>query len=301
MRSTPASEIRFDALLPPEMALKAQQIGLRKAEMGSLTTFALAVLAGAFIALGAVVSTTVTAGATGTLPYGITRLLAGIVFCLGLILVIVAGAELFTGNNLIVMAWANRLISTGKLLRNWGIVYLGNLFGTILTAVMVFLSGQYLFGNGQVGLNALNIARGKVELGLVQALMLGILCNALVCLAVWLCFAAHSATDKILSILLPITGFVAAGFEHSVANMYFIPVALLIKQFAGPEFWALIEKSPADYASLTWGAFVFNNLLPVTVGNIIGGAGLVGVMYWFIYLRPQTSPGSPRLPSDDMD
>ncbi|HUF38579.1 MAG TPA: formate transporter FocA [Anaerolineales bacterium] len=274
-----------DALIPAQMALKAEQTGVIKANLDFLTTFMLAILAGGFIALGAIFATTVTAGSSGFLSFGISRLIGGLVFCIGLILVVVAGAELFTGNNLIVMAWASRKVTTAKLLRNWVIVYLGNLVGSVLTAVMIAVSGQYLLGNGAVGANALNIAAAKVNLGFVQALTLGILCNALVCLAVWLTLSARTVTDKILAILFPITAFVAAGFEHSVANMYFIPVALLIKQMAPEAFWENTGLAAGDYAGLTWGTFLVNNLFPVTLGNIIGGALMVGAVYWVIYLR----------------
>lgn len=279
--------ISFDAILPPAMAQKAEDAGVSKANLGFWRMFALSVLAGAFIALGAVFATTATTGGSGALPFGIVKLTGGLVFCLGLILVIVAGAELFTGNNLIVMAWASGKVSTGRLLRNWVIVYVGNFVGSLLTAVGMFLSEQYTFGNGALGLNALNIANAKVTLGVGQAIVLGIFCNALVCLAVWLCISARTTTDKILAIIFPITAFVAAGFEHSVANMYFIPVALLIKEFAAPEFWSAAGTTAATYEQLTWANFFFANLLPVTIGNIMGGAGLVGLVYWFIYLRPQ--------------
>lgn len=281
----------FDALLPPAMAQKAEDAGVAKAKLGFWRMFALAILAGAFIALGAIFATTVTTGGSGALPFGVVKLLGGLVFCLGLILVVVAGAELFTGNNLIVMAWANGKVTTGRLLRNWAIVYVGNFVGSILTAVMMFLSGQYTFGNGELGLNALNIANAKVNLGFGQALMLGVLCNALVCLAVWLCMSARTTTDKILAIIFPITAFVAAGFEHSVANMYFIPMGLFIKSGANAPFWGGgLAFTAADYANLTWSNFIWANLLPVTIGNIIGGAGMVGLVYWFIYLRPQRHP-----------
>lgn len=293
------TEIRIDALLPAEMATRAEFIGVRKSEMPFLTVFALAILAGAFIALGAIFSTTVAAGGmtirdasgeialTTGLPYGVVRLLAGLVFSLGLILVVVGGAELFTGNNLIVMAWASRKVSTTALLRNWVIVYVGNFVGSIATAIMVFISKQYFFGNGAIGTTALNIAKTKVELGFIQAIVLGVLCNALVCLAVWMTFSARSTMDKILAIIFPISAFVAAGFEHSVANMYFIPIGLFIKQYAGQDFWSLIGKTPADYASITWQAFFVNNLLPVTIGNILGGAILVAAVYWLVFLRPK--------------
>ncbi|MEK7278986.1 MAG: formate transporter FocA [Chloroflexota bacterium] len=279
------NEFQFDALIPPEMAAKAEQLGVKKAHMNVVSVFVLAVLAGAFISLGAIFSTTVTAGAGESLPYGVTRLLAGLVFSLGLILVIVGGAELFTGNNLIVMAWASRKVSTALLLKNWIVVYAGNFVGAIGTAALIFYSGQFAFGQGAVGAAALATASGKTGLGFFQALALGVLCNALVCLAVWLTFSARTTTDRILAIIPPITAFVAAGFEHSIANMYFIPVGLFIKAGAPESFWASIGKTAADYPSLTWGNFFLGNLLPVTIGNVIGGAVLVGAVYWFVYLR----------------
>ena len=290
----------FDALLPPQVAAKAQDLGVRKAAQGWRSTLALGVLGGAFIALGAVAATVITTSAPGQVPFGISRLLGGLVFCLGLILVVVAGAELFTGNNLIVMAWASSLISTRALLRNWLLVYLGNLAGALGTAILMLLSGQYAFGKGLVGLNILNTAANKCSLGFVQAFALGAACNALVCLAIWLCYSARSNTDKVFCILFPITAFVAAGFEHCVANMYFIPIALLVKAGAGPEFWALTGKSAADYMQLTWSNFVTVNLLPVTLGNIFGGSAMVGLVYWFIYIRkglvPQGEPAASRTP-----
>jgi formate/nitrite transporter len=180
-------------------------------------------------------------------------------------------------------------------LRNWGVVWTGNLIGALLTAVLVFVARQYAFGGGAIGLNALNTANAKTGLDFIQAIALGILCNALVCMAVWLCYSARSTTDKILSILFPITAFVACGFEHSVANMYFIPIGLFIKDFAPPSFWEAIGKLPADFANITWANFFLRNLLPVTIGNIIGGTILVGLAYWFAYLRRKSSsaPAAP--------
>jgi len=289
--------VSVDALLPPAMAVRAEQIGVKKASLDVVSLFVLAVLAGAFISLGAIFATTVSAGgiairaadgsaafSTG-LPYGVVRLLTGLVFSLGLILVIVGGAELFTGNNLIVMAWAGGKVRTRDLLRNWVIVYVGNFVGAIATAVLMFFTGQFVFGGGAVGLAALNIAASKTSLDFVQAVALGIMCNALVCLAVWLCFSARTTTDKILAILPPITAFVAAGFEHSIANMYFIPVGLFIKAGATDAFWTAIGKTAADFGKLTWDGFLVGNLLPVTIGNLIGGVLMVGVVYWFVYLR----------------
>jgi formate/nitrite transporter len=276
-----STELRIDALLPQEMATRAEYLGVRKAEAPVLPLFTLAILAGAFIGLGAMLATTAAAGTSGVLPYGVARILIGLVFSLGLILVVVGGAELFTGNNLIIMAWASGKVTSAALLRNWIIVYLGNFAGSVATAVMVFLGKQYLFGSGAVGLSALAIANSKVHLGFVQAIALGVLCNALVCLAVWLTYSARSVGDKIAAIIFPITAFVAAGFEHSIANMYFIPMGLLIKDF-DPAFAA---SANLDLSGLTWGAFLINNLLPVTIGNIIGGAILVGAVYWSVFLR----------------
>lgn len=277
-------DVSLDALIPAEMAAKAEAIGVKKANLNAASMFVLAVLAGAFISLGALFSTTVVAGA-GETPYGLTRLLAGLVFSLGLILVVVGGAELFTGNNLIIMAWANGKVSTYLVLKNWLVVYLGNFVGAFATAGLMFLTGQYLFGNGAVGLAALSTGNAKAGLAFVPAVALGVMCNALVCLAVWLTFSARTTTDRILAIIPPITAFVAAGFEHSIANMYFIPIALFIKAGAPESFWANIGKPAADFTNLTWDKFLLNNLLPVTLGNIIGGAILVGAVYWFVYLR----------------
>jgi formate transporter len=284
------TEVRIDALLPQEMAERAEVLGAQKAEMSFLRTFMLAVLAGAFIGLGALFATTVSSGTLpapdsgGSVPFGVVRLLAGLVFSLGLILVVVGGAELFTGNNLIVMAWASGKVTARRLLRNWGIVYLGNFAGSIGTAVLVFLGRQYTFGNGATGITALKIAASKCDLGFVQAVALGILCNALVCMAVWLSYSARSTTDKILSIILPIAALVAAGFEHSVANMYFIPYGLLIKDL-DPGYTASVAAQVSQLDKLTWPAFLVGNLLPVTIGNIIGGAILVAAVYWAVFLR----------------
>jgi formate/nitrite transporter len=277
--------VGLDALPPPEMALKAEQIGVTKAGMDTATMFALSILAGAFIAMGAVFATTTTAGGAD-LPYGIARLLGGLTFSLGLILVIVAGAELFTGNNLIVMAWASRRVSTMRLLRNWLIVYAGNFVGAIATAGLLYAGQQYEFGQGAVGVQAVSIAATKTGYGWWQALVLGAFCNALVCLAVWLCYGARTTADKVLAIIPPIAAFVAAGFEHSVANMYFIPYGLFVKS---NEAFIASQPDLPDLSSLTWGNFLWGNLAPVTIGNIVGGAVMVGAIYWFVYLRPRSS------------
>jgi len=297
--NNPTPPISLDAILPPGMAAKAEDLGVKKANLNVMNMFVLAILAGAFIALGAIFATTVSAGSMAinsssaelafrtALPYGVTRLLSGLVFTVGLILVIVGGAELFTGNNLIIMAFMSHKVTLSALLKNWAVVWTGNLVGSMLTALIVFVGKQYTFGGNSVGLTALSIGNSKAGLEFFQAVALGIMCNALVCLAVWMCYSARTTTDKILAIIPPISAFVAAGFEHSVANMYFIPIALFIKYLDPATYADIVTKLNAgnDFANLTWGNFFVGNLLPVTIGNIIGGAVMVGLIYWFVYLR----------------
>jgi formate/nitrite transporter len=199
-------------------------------------------------------------------------------------MVIIAGAELFTGNNLVVMAWANGKVKTRALLLNWFLSFTGNAVGAILTAALTFLTAQYTFGGGAVGLVALNTASAKAAIPFVPAFALGIMCNALVCLAVWMCFSARTNTDRILTAIPPVAAFAAAGFEHCIANAYFIPMGMFIKLGAPDTFWKAIGKAPADYPDLIWTNFL-GNLIPVTAGNIIGGSLMVGAVYWFVYLR----------------
>ncbi|MDQ7247287.1 formate/nitrite transporter family protein [Dongia sedimenti] len=273
----------LDARLPPEMADRAESAGVAKAALDPWKMLALAVMAGAFIAFGAIFSTVVAAD-SATLPFGVARLLIGLSFSLGLILVVVGGAELFTGDVLMVMAWASGKLGLPKMLKAWALVYLGNLVGALGTALLTFGAGHYLFGGAKVGLAALAIANAKSAEPFLQALLLGVLCNVLVCMAVWACFAARSAADKVLVIVLPIAAFVAAGFEHSIANMYYLPEALLIQSFAPDAFWQQIAKLPTDSPTLSL-ANALANLAAVTLGNMIGGGALVAGMYWFIYLR----------------
>ena len=258
-------DLGIDAYNPKEMAERVETTGVSKAHLGFTQTLMLAVLAGAFIAFGGAFYTLVVTG--NELGFGATRFMGGIAFSLGLILVVVGGAELFTGNNLIVMGWASRKVSHRQLLRNWLIVYIGNFIGAIGTAVMISLSGILSMNDGAVAETAMNIASAKLALPWEEAFFRAVLCNTLVCLAVWLCFAAHSVSGKILAIILPISAFVALGFEHSVANMYLIPVAY----FEGAE-------------AVSLGGFLVN-LLIVTAGNILGGSALVALVYWLIYLR----------------
>lgn len=271
-----------DAYSPAEMARRVEETGVRKADLDVPSMLALAVLAGAFISMGAAFSTVAVTGSG--FGYGATKLLGGLAFSLGLILVVVAGAELFTGNNLVVMAWASGRVSTAKLLRNWAWVYLGNLAGALATVGLVYLSRRWEDAGGQTGVTAIRIALAKAALPFGTAFVLGVLCNALVCLAVWLCFSARTTTDKILSIVFPITAFVALGFEHSVANMYFIPLGILLK--AEPSLVLAGGWSAEALAPLGWEGFV-RNLVPVTLGNIAGGGLMVAGIYWFVYQRPK--------------
>lgn len=286
MSETPRNGVAvdvIDALLPPQMALACEAAGAAKAGRDSVALIVLGVLAGAFVALGAIFMTVVLTGA-GELPWGVARLLAGLVFSLGLILVIVGGAELFTGDSLMIVACASRRISIAALLRAWFLVYVGNIGGALGTAVLVFLAGQHGFAGGGVGQTALAIASAKAALPTIQLFFLAALCNVLVCLAVWMSFGAHSTSDKIMVVIPPIAAFVAAGFEHSIANLYFLPYGLAIKAWAGSEFWVAIGQSAADYPKLT-AVGALHNIAVATIGNLVGGSLMVGAVYWFVYLR----------------
>ena len=254
-----------DAYPPREIARNVERLGVVKAETDTVTLLVLAVLAGAFISLGALFSTLVVSGSE--LGVGPTRLLGGLAFCLGLVLVIVAGAELFTGNNLIAMAWASGLITTRQVLRNWLLVYVGNIAGCLGTVVLVAWAGTEAVAGGAVAKTAIGVAQGKAELPFATAFARGILCNALVCLAAWLTLGGRSVVDRICAIVFPITAFVALGFEHSIANWFLLP-------------WALLLDDRAISAS----AFA-TNIVAVTLGNIVGGTLLVAGVYWVAYLR----------------
>lgn len=292
----PPQVVTFEAVMPAAMALRAEESGIKRAELDPMVAFVLSVLAGAFVAFGAIFATTVSAGtittfaagggleSTAILPYGVTRLLSGLAFCVGILAVIIAGAELFTGNNLLVMAWASRKVTTRALLYNWVLVFAGNFVGAFFVACLMYFAAQYTFGGGAVGLVALNTANAKSALPFVSAFTLGILCNALVCLAVWMCFSARTNIDRVVTALPPVAAFAAAGFEHSIANIYFIPMGLFIKAGAPESFWKSINKAPGDFPDLTWANFV-GNLVPVTLGNIVGGSLMVAAAYWFVYLR----------------
>jgi len=272
----------IEPLLPAETAAACEAVGARKVGMDLVSMRMLGGLAGAFIGLGAMLFTVVVSGSD--LGFGPTRVLGGVAFSLGLILVVLAGAELFTGNTLAVMAWAGGRVSTLALGRAWAIVYVANFVGALLTVLLVRASNQFEGGGGAIGGTALEIASGKTDLGFGEAVALGILANALVTLAVWLSISARSFTGKVVAILFPITAFVAAGFEHSIANMYFVPLGLLLDGNASA--LAATEATTAQLEGLTWGNFLVKNLLAVTIGNVIGGGLLVGAVYWMVYRRP---------------
>lgn len=280
--STPKDSFGLDAYAPAEIQAKVETLGIKKANLPLLASFVLSVVAGSAIALGAMFYVLILAD--GELSYAIQKLLGGVAFSLGLTLVVIGGAELFTGNTLIVMAWANRQLSTMKVLQNWTIVWIGNLVGSLF---LVFLLYMAQFGenhHGAVGDAIVRVAVAKISPDMVTLFFKGVMCNLLVCLAMWLTYAGRSVTDKFFGLILPITAFVAAGFEHCVANMFLLPMA-----------WLLISTGhvPAglDVSMITFGGIV-HNLIPATLGNIVGGAGLVGLVYWLIYRKALGGTGT---------
>jgi formate/nitrite transporter len=259
----------------------AQKVGVGKTTSPWLSVLVLGVLAGAYIGFGAMLATTTTFDLAAHLGTGFVRFLSGAVFSLGLMLVVIAGAELFTGNNLMISSALSGQIGFGKMLGRWALVYLANFAGSVLLALIWVFSGLWKMGDGALGAYAVKTAFAKVSLSFLEALLRGIGCNWLVCLAVWMALASRQIIGKIFAIFFPIMGFVALGFEHSVANMYFIPTGLFLKDLFG-----VAAPAGADAGSLNWLAFFWRNLLPVTIGNIIGGAVFVGMSYWSAYLRP---------------
>jgi formate/nitrite transporter len=263
----------FDAYSPKEISARVEDVGVVKAGLPVTSLVALGILAGGFIGLGALYYTIVVADSM--LGFAATRVLGGITFSLGLILVVVAGAELFTGNNLIVMAWADKKITLAALLRNWLIVYLANFIGAVGLAVLVYLSMHWEMNSDAIGLVTIKIAAYKTSLPFWKAFFNGILCNILVCLAVWLALAGRSVADKILAIIFPISAFVAAGFEHCIANMYFIVLGVLLKSGLSAEHITGIAN--VNLIGL------LRNLIPVSLGNIFGGSVMVAAVYYFVY------------------
>jgi formate/nitrite transporter len=267
----------FDAYSPKEIAERVETIGVAKARLPLLSQLTLGVLAGGFIGLGALYFTLVISDAS--LSFAAGRLLGGVAFSLGLILVVVAGAELFTGNNMLVMAWAGGRITTYELLRNWLLIYSANFVGALGLVLLVLWSQQWRMNGDAVSITAVKIAAAKAALPFWEAFFKGILCNVLVCLAAWLALAGRSVVDKIFAIVFPISAFVAAGFEHSVANMYFIPLGILVQ-----------DHLPTSGLPTVYWTGLISNLIPVTLGNIIGGGVMVAAVYFLVYRRR----GSPQ-------
>ncbi|WP_423055283.1 formate/nitrite transporter family protein [Zhaonella formicivorans] len=275
--------LNIDLLSPAAVTRKAETLGVEKAKNTIRSTVMLGILAGSFIAFAGEFYTVVIYDTH--LGPSITKLLGGLAFSLGLILVVVAGAELFTGNTLLIIAYMTRKITFGQLLRNWALVYLGNFLGAIGTVLLIYFSEQWKLGNYAFAAQAIKIAADKVNSDLWIAFVRGILANSLVVLAVWLSYSGRTLTDKVLAVIFPVTAFVSSGFEHSIANMYFIPFGMLLKLNPEAAAAALAAYPDLHLANLNVAGFVLRNLLPVTLGNIIGGAVLVGLVYWFVYLH----------------
>jgi formate transporter len=269
----PPPIFNLQAYSPAEIKEAVEKVGVKKANLPFLVSFMLAIVAGGGVGFGAVYYTIV--ASDPELSFATTRVLGGLVFSLGLVLVMVGGAELFTGNNLIVMAWASGRVSTGTMLRNWTIVWFGNLLGSLGLIVLIYFSHHLDMNDGRIGVSILNTAAGKIRPDMVTLFFKGILCNVLVCAAVWLAYAGRTVTDKVVAVILPVSAFIAAGFEHCVANMYFLPLAWLLVQTGHVP--ANFDVSPITVSG------ILHNLVPVTLGNIVGGAGLVGAVYWAIY------------------
>nr|WP_245837103.1 formate transporter FocA [Paraferrimonas sedimenticola] len=268
------------------MTKKAEDVGVGKATKKPLQAFFLAMSAGVFISIAFVFYITVTTGA-GDAPWGMTKFVGGLAFSLGLILVVICGGELFTSTVLTVVARASNRLTNGQLAKNWTTVYLGNFVGALFFVVVIFFAGLYMGNGGEWGINAMKVAQHKIHHSFMQAVILGTLCNLLVCLAVWMTFSCRSNTDKVLVMILPVSMFVASGFEHSIANMFMIPTGIMIYNFAPPEFWTMTGYEASQFADLTMSNFIFANLIPVTIGNVIGGGLMVGFAYWMIYRKPE--------------
>jgi formate/nitrite transporter len=278
-------------LFPPaQIAEKLRDVCVGKCKIPMKKFFILAILAGAFIAFGGELSILV--GSDASLGFGFTKFLSASVFTVGLMLVVIAGAELFTGDNLIIISALEKKIRWSELLKAWVAVYIGNFVGSILVAAFLFWGGTWSLNANAVGASALKIASAKVSIPFWQAFFRGILCNWLVCLAVWMATSSKDVIGKIFAIYFPIMAFVASGFEHSVANMFFIPYGIFLKSV--PKVVEATGKTLADFASLNWGTLFTMNLIPVTIGNIIGGAFFVGAIYWYVYLKKEPETFGPK-------
>ena len=276
--------LNFDAFPPHVMAEKAEIAGIAKIKKDPLSLFVSAMSAGAYIGIAFIFYTVVTTG-NSDIGWGANKFIGGLAFSLGLMLVVINGADLFTSTVLTIVAKASGKITWREFGKNWVIVYAGNFVGAIGLVVIMQLARHYESDSGLLGINYMHIAQHKLHHTFIQAVALGAMCNILVCLGVWMTYAARSVADKLLAVVLPVAMFVASGFEHCVANMFQIPMAILTKNFAGEDFWLAAGANIADFADLTWANFIAHNLIAVTIGNIIGGF-IIGLAYWVIYLRP---------------
>ena len=267
---------------PNEIAVALREAGRKKTQLSLDRMFVLGILAGVYIGFGAQLATTVSMDLAPKVGVGLSNLISGGAFSVGLMLVVLGGAELFTGNNLIWISFLSRRSKATAVLRNWTTVFLGNFVGSILLATLIFIGGFYTMGGNALGIRALTIANGKVNIGFIQLIARGIVCNWLVCLAVWTATSAEDTTGKILACFFPIMAFVASGFEHSIANMFFIPIGILLKGVPN-----LVSQAGLNLEYLTWTGFLTRNLIPVTIGNVIGGGFFVATLYWYVYLRPE--------------
>ena len=279
-------------LTPEEITEVTIQVGIKKTKASALNLFILGILAGVFIAFASEGSNMAAFNLFAKPEtYGLGKALAGAIFGTGLMLVVIAGGELFTGNTLILAGVLDKRISVKAMLRNWVIVYLGNLVGSVLIAYMMNESGLFSSGANMLGGVTLKIATYKVGLEFIPAFYLGILCNWLVCLAVWMAYGAKDISGKILAIFFPIWLFITSGFEHSIANMYYIPAGIFAKTNpAMIEAASQLGVSAEKLNHLNWSSFFINNLIPVTLGNIVGGGLFVGAAYWFVYIKNNKKP-----------
>ncbi|WPC72258.1 formate transporter FocA [Vibrio porteresiae] len=275
---------QLDALSPQQMAERAAEVGVGKATKPAYKSFLLAVSAGMQIGIAFVFYTLVTTG-TGDVAFGFSKLMGGLAFSLGLILVVVTGGELFTSSVLTLVAKACGKITWKQMFKNWAVVYAGNFVGSMLLVGIMLVTKQYMSDAGQLGINAMHISQHKLHHDFFQAVALGLMCNLLVCLGVWMTFGARSMSDKVLLLVLPVAMFVSSGFEHCIANMFQVPMAIGIKAFAPESFWQMTGTDIAHFADLNWATFIINNLIPVTIGNMIGGGIVVGMLYWLVFLK----------------
>ncbi len=285
-------------LTPSQMARAAEDAAFGKATSHPLKSFLLALTAGGYIALGFVFYITSQVGAVA-MPYGMAKVVGGIVFATGLTLVVLTGAELFTSSTLTLTARASGRITTWQLVRNWLVVYLGNFIGALTIVALIYAGKVWQQADGGWAKVVLDVSLKKVHHDFLTAFVLGILCNLMVCLAIWAAYSGRTTMDKVIAVTMPIALFVATGFEHSVANMFMIPLGLIIYQGAPSSFWESSGLNPADYADLSWSAFFLNNLAPVTLGNIVGGGLMIGILYWTIFHfldKPGKSLPAPPLP-----